>query len=135
MARRERREGWPESLADYLGWVDCGESGGVHRTKFEIRPEHVAPNGFLQAGVVVSAADLCCARGTFATIPENASFTTVELKINLVGTATEGTVLCEATCEHSGRTTQVWDAKVVSEKSGRTIALFRCTQLILYPGS
>ena len=29
-------------------------------------------------------------------------------------------------------TTQVWDATVSSEKTGKTIALFRCTQLVLW---
>jgi acyl-coenzyme A thioesterase PaaI-like protein len=32
---------------------------------------------------------------------------------------------------HSGRTTQVWDATVTDEASGKTIALFLCTQLLL----
>jgi 1,4-dihydroxy-2-naphthoyl-CoA hydrolase len=32
---------------------------------------------------------------------------------------------------HGGRTTQVWDAIVRAD--GRTLALFRCTQLVLYP--
>jgi hypothetical protein len=26
----------------------------------------------------------------------------------------------------------VWDAEVVNEATGRTIALFRCTQMLLY---
>jgi 1,4-dihydroxy-2-naphthoyl-CoA hydrolase len=32
---------------------------------------------------------------------------------------------------HKGRTTHVWDAEVRSEKSGKTIAFFCCTQVIL----
>jgi acyl-coenzyme A thioesterase PaaI-like protein len=32
---------------------------------------------------------------------------------------------------HKGRTTHVWDAEVRAEKSGKTIAFFRCTQVIL----
>ncbi len=127
------RTGWPESLADYLGWVSCGGGEGVRRAKFEVRSEHIAPNGFLQASTVVALADMCCAGGTMDSLPEGASFTTVELKINLLGTTREGTVRCEATCQHAGRTTQVWDAVVTSEKSGKTIALFRCTQLVLQP--
>jgi acyl-coenzyme A thioesterase PaaI-like protein len=34
---------------------------------------------------------------------------------------------------HAGRTTQVWDAKVTDESTGRALALFRCTQILLYP--
>jgi len=33
---------------------------------------------------------------------------------------------------HAGRTTQAWHAEVKSEASGKTIALFRCTQIFLY---
>jgi 1,4-dihydroxy-2-naphthoyl-CoA hydrolase len=38
-----------------------------------------------------------------------------------------------ATNAHAGRTTQVWDAVVTAEASDRTIALFRCTQSVLWP--
>jgi 1,4-dihydroxy-2-naphthoyl-CoA hydrolase len=34
---------------------------------------------------------------------------------------------------HRGRTTQVWDAEVNDETTGKVIALFRCTQMILAP--
>jgi uncharacterized protein (TIGR00369 family) len=125
--------GWPESLADYIGWEDLGEREGLFRSRIRIQPEHLAPNGFLQASVVIALADICCASGSFATIPEGASFTTIELKTNLLGTALEGSALCKASLQHGGRTTQVWDAVVTHEESGRNLALFRCTQLILYP--
>jgi hypothetical protein len=34
---------------------------------------------------------------------------------------------------HNGRIPQIWDAQVTDETSGKTIALFRCTHLIIYP--
>jgi acyl-coenzyme A thioesterase PaaI-like protein len=40
---------------------------------------------------------------------------------------------CVATAAHLGGTTQVWDAIVTRRDTGRVIALFRCTQMILYP--
>lgn len=127
------RSGWPRSLADYVGWKALGSADGVWRARMVVRPEHVAPNGFLQASVVIALADMCCARGTLDTVPEGASFTTVEIKTNLLSTTLEGSVVCEASCPHRGRTTQVWDAVVTSEHTGRKLALFRCTQLVLYP--
>ena len=45
----------------------------------------------------------------------------------------EGAIACDARLAHGGRTTQVWDAPVVDESTGKTIALFRCTQMILWP--
>lgn len=31
------------------------------------------------------------------------------------------------------RMTQVWDATVTAREAGKTIAVFRCTQMVLYP--
>lgn len=99
-----------------------------------LRPELLAPNGYLHAGVIVSLADTTCGYGARAHLPEGArGFTTIELKSNFLGTATEGMLDCVATLLHGGRTTQVWDAVVRERASGRELAHFRCTQLVLYP--
>jgi len=120
--------GWPTSQAEWIGY----ESAAPGRARIEVRPAHIAPNGFLQAGVVVALADMACA--PFHMLPPGVGFTTVELKINLLGTARVGDgVLCEATMQHGGRTTQVWDAVITNETTGKKMALFRCTQLLLYP--
>jgi 1,4-dihydroxy-2-naphthoyl-CoA hydrolase len=98
-----------------------------------IRPELLAPNGYLHAAAVIALADTTCGYGTFTDLPEGAqNFTTIELKSNFLGTAREGIISCTATRVHGGRTTQVWDAEV-KDQAGKTLALFRCTQLILYP--
>jgi 1,4-dihydroxy-2-naphthoyl-CoA hydrolase len=103
-------------------------------SRLAVRPELLAPNGYLHAAVVIALADTTCGYGTFTDLPEGAqNFTTLELKSNFLGTAREGSIACVATKVHSGRTTQVWDATVTDKASGKTIALFRCTQLILYP--
>lgn len=100
--------------------------------RLSVRPELLAPNGFLHAATVVALADTTCGYGTMATLPEGATgFTTIELKTNFVGTARDGIILCRGSAVHLGRSTQVWDATVTTEDSGRTIAVFRCTQIIL----
>ena len=69
-----------------------------------------------------------------AHLPKGAeNFTTIELKTNFLGTARGGTIACVATPAHLGNTTQVWDALVSDRASGRKIALFRCTQLVIWP--
>lgn len=103
-------------------------------SRLELRDELMAPNGYLHAATVVALADTSCGYGTFVNLPEGAEgFTTIELKSNFLGTKREGAIRCEATLAHGGRTTQVWDATVADEESGKPIALFRCTQMILYP--
>jgi len=57
----------------------------------------------------------------------------VELKSNFLGTKREGAISCESTLIHGERATQVWDATVIDEEAGKKLALFRCTQMILYP--
>jgi uncharacterized protein (TIGR00369 family) len=101
-----------------------------------LRPEHLAPNGFLHGAVVVAIADTTCGYGTVAHLPQGATnFTTVELKTNYLGTVREGAIVCTATPVHMGRSTHVWDAVVRAEADDRRIALFRCTQLVLWPRS
>jgi uncharacterized protein (TIGR00369 family) len=103
-------------------------------SRLALRPELLAPNGYLHAATIIALADTTCGYGTIADFPSGAeNFTTIELKSNFLNTAREGGIACVATRVHSGRTTQVWDAQVTDEASDKTIALFRCTQLILYP--
>ena len=105
----------------------------VLRTELTVRRELLAPNGFLHAASVIALADTTCGYGTRLHLPEGAeSFTTIELKSNHLGTARDGVITCEARPVHTGRTTQVWDAEVRNDQ-GRVIALFRCTQAVLYP--
>jgi uncharacterized protein (TIGR00369 family) len=99
-----------------------------------VRQALMAPNGFLHAATVVALADTSCGYGCRKHLPPEASgFTTIELKSNHLGTARDGTIDCVATPVHVGRTTQVWDATVSHRQTGKTIALFRCTQMVLYP--
>ncbi len=109
------------------------ESGRV-RARLVVRPELLSPNGYLHAASVIGLADTACGYGTMASRPQGAvSFTTIELKTNFMGTAREGAIACEAKMLHGGRTTQIWDAEVKDEGTGKTIALFRCTQMLIYP--
>ena len=124
----------PGTLPGLLGIVVDGHEPGRLTAHLEVRPEVLAPNGYLHAATVVGLADTSCGLATRALLPEGSTgFTTIELKTNFLGTRRSGAIACEARLAHGGRTTQVWDATVTDEGSGRQLALFRCTQLILYP--
>ena len=104
------------------------------RAEMPVTASHLAPNGYLHAGSVVTLADTACGNGCIAHLPQGATgFTTIELKSNHTGTARDGTIECIAKPVHLGRTTQVWDATVFNKQNGKSIAAFRCTQMILYP--
>lgn len=120
-------------LPGYLGIVVTHVLPGELRSELAIRPQLMAPNGFLHAATVVALADTSAGYGCIAHLPEGATgFTTLELKTNHTGTARDGLVTCVARAAHLGKSTQVWDAVVSAKDTGKTIALFRCTQMILY---
>jgi uncharacterized protein (TIGR00369 family) len=128
----ERQKG---HLPDYLNleWLEARP--GLVRGRFTARQHHMAPNGFLHAASVIAMADSASGYGCVISLPAGASgFTTIELKSNFLGTARVGEgVACTAKLFHGGRTTQVWDAEVTNDNSGKAMALFRCTQMVLYP--
>lgn len=102
--------------------------------RFAVRPDLVAHTGYLLAGAVLTVADILCAYGVSTVWPDGANgFTTAEVKCNFMGTLREGAAVCTAQLLHGGRTTQIWDASVTDEVTGKPMAAFRCTQIILYP--
>lgn len=107
---------------------------GLVHARLPVVEEHLSPNGFLHAATVIALADTACGYGAMASVPQGATgFTTIELKANFMGTVSHDTVLeCEAVMQHGGLSTQVWDATVTNSENGKTIALFRCTQLVLH---
>ena len=124
----------PGTLPGLLGIVIDSHEPGQLTAHLHIRDELLAPNGYLHAATVVGLADTSCGLATRALLPEGASgFTTIELKSNHLSTARAGRISVVATNVHAGRTTQVWDAVVTNDGTGKTMALFRCTQSVLWP--
>ena len=121
-------------LPGYLGIRITEVGTGRLAAQMPVQAHLLAPNGFLHAGSIVSLADTAAGCACIASLPEGAhSFTTIELKSNHLGTARDGVIECVATAVHLGRATQVWDVVVTDQANGKTIALFRCTQMVLYP--
>jgi uncharacterized protein (TIGR00369 family) len=123
---------WRSGLPAVIGFEVLAAEPGTLRARMAVRPELLAPNGYLHAASVIALADSACGFGTMFDLPDGAKgFTTIELKTNFLGTALGGVLSCEARRVHNGRSTQVWDAEVRVEGGGKTIALFRCTQMML----
>lgn len=120
-------------LPGLVGMQVLSVSADALESRLELRAELQAPNGFLHAASIIALADTTCGYGCVAHLPPGArGFTTIELKTNFLGTARDGAILCRATPIHLGRTTHVWDALVTLEGSGARLALFRCTQMVLW---
>ncbi|CAF3350856.1 unnamed protein product, partial [Rotaria sp. Silwood2] len=102
-----------------------------------VHDELLSVDDYLHGGAIVTLADATCGYGGLASLPSGAStLTTIELKTNFLGKGKSSTVLkCEAKLIHGGKTTQIWDAQMRDLKTKKLIAIFRCTQLIIYPES
>ena len=126
------RERVSHGLPAHLRFEVAAAAPGSVTLRLAIQPFHMAPNGYLHAATVVALADTASGFGCVTNLPAGAvNFTTAELKSNFLRTATAGVIECEAKLVHAGRRTQVWDATVVDEQ-GRALALFRCTQMLIY---
>ncbi len=120
-------------LPGLLGIVITELKENCIAAEIEITNSHFAPNGYIHAAAVVALADTTAGYGCIAHLPENGkSFTTIELKSNFLSSAKTGTMICEAIPLHLGKTTQLWDVTVKHKETHKTMALFRCTQLIIY---
>jgi len=134
----ENLDGWnklgKDCLPGLIGIEVLSVEPGELRARMKVTNQICAPNGFLHAASVVALADTACGYATVNNLPRGAKgFTTIELKTNFIGTVLKGDVTCVAKLVHKGRSTQVWDAEVNSDESGKKIALFRCSQMILWP--
>jgi uncharacterized protein (TIGR00369 family) len=132
-----------EGLVAHLGIALVDAGPGWLEVQLTVAPVHMAANGYLHAGTVVTLADTACGYGCIANLPAGAqNFTTIELKCNFMRTVTTSAdpgpqtalpaIHALARLVHGGRRTQIWDA-TVQDAQARTLALFRCTQMILYP--
>lgn len=123
---------WRSGLTALLGFEVISAEAGVLRARMAVTSDLLAPNGYLHAASMIALADSACGFGTRFDLPDEANFTTIELKSNFLATTLDGMLECEARRVHRGRSTQVWDAEVLVQPTGRKLALFRCTQMVLY---
>jgi len=131
---RQATEFFAPLVPGQLGCVFDHSATDLVLGHIEVTSNLIAGTGFLFAPAVIALADTCAAIGCGNNIPEGSSFTTIELKTNFLSSARVGErVVCRCTPAHLGRQTHVWDAVVTNDTTGRTMALFRCTQMVLAP--
>jgi uncharacterized protein (TIGR00369 family) len=124
-ARRARR------FPGLLGLEIVEKRAGYCRAEMELEEKHLRPHiDGVHAGAVVSLADTACGQGCQASLEPGKTFITIELKANLIASASKGRVVAEAVPVHQGKRTHVWESRVTRE-DGRLLAIFTCTQLIM----
>lgn len=122
-----------DKLPGLLGLKVTKVGRGSMELELEVERKHLAINGYLHAGTIVTLADTAAGNGCMANLPDRATgFTTIELKCNLISTVRSRKIICSSKCIHAGGTTQVWESKVMEAATHKLIAAFTCTQLVLY---
>ena len=135
-ATRARRatEFFAPRVPGQLGCVFDHSAEDLVTGHIDVTENLIAGTGFLFAPAIIALADTCAAIGCGNNVPAGSSFTTIELKSNFLSSARVGErVTCRCTPAHLGRQTHVWDATVTNDSTRRTMALFRCTQMVLAP--
>ena len=95
-----------------------------------VREELTNRNGGLHGGAVMGIADNMGGTATFVNMPPGARTTTIESKTNFFAAVPAGdTIRAECTPLHRGRTTMVWQTRIV-RGDGRLAAIVIQTQLI-----
>jgi uncharacterized protein (TIGR00369 family) len=96
-----------------------------------VRVELSNRNGALHGGAVMAIADNLGGTATFLNMPEGAGTTTIESKTNFFAAVPLGdTLRAECTPLHRGRTTMVWQTRIV-RGDGKLAAIVTQTQLIM----
>lgn len=104
------------------------------RGAISVTPQLQTATGFLHTASIIALLDTLSGYGVNMNLPSAAiGFTTIDVSSSFFGTAKEGRVIGEAVPIHRGSTTQVWSANCWREGDSKEIAVFRCTQMILYP--
>ena len=126
LSRERLADTFPGDLG--IAFTEIGET--EIRARMMVDRRHLHPGGYVHGGAWVALADTVAAWGTMRHLPAGDGFTTVELKMNVLGSATEGDELV-AVGEplHVGGRTQVWEVRVY--RDDRLLANFVCTQIVI----
>jgi len=110
------------TLPGLIGIEFTGFQPGRVTSRLTLRPELLAPNGYLHAAVVIAIADTTCGYGPSPTCPKERRTSPLS---NSRATFWE--------LPAKGRLPALRPVCTTDETRGKALALFRCTQLILYP--
>jgi len=96
-----------------------------------VREELGNRNAVIHGGAVMAVADNLGGTATFLNLPKGAGTTTIESKTNFFAAVAIGdTLRAECTPLHRGRTTMVWQTRII-RGDGRLAAIVTQTQLVM----
>jgi acyl-CoA thioesterase len=102
-------------FADLVGLRPVSLDTGRAVFAVKLRPEHLNPHGVVHGGVVYTLADTTMGAALTTRLDAGERCLTLEIKINYVAPALEGTLACEAVVVDRGRRIGVLEARVRNE--------------------
>lgn len=112
-----------------IEYIDVGE--GFLTAKMPVNSKVHQPLGQLHGGATAALAETVASAAALFSIDMETQFVNgIELTINHVKSKREGTVFATARNIHSGRTTQLWEVRIVDEEEN-LVSLCKMTSIIL----
>jgi 1,4-dihydroxy-2-naphthoyl-CoA hydrolase len=109
--------------------IELGEGRVVATMPVDHRTHQ--PFGLLHGGASVALAETVASIGAYALIDqETENVVGLEINANHVRAVRNGTVTATGTVLHRGKTTMVWDIKIVDEQQ-RLVCVSRCTIAVI----
>jgi 1,4-dihydroxy-2-naphthoyl-CoA hydrolase len=121
-------------FAKLIGIQIVSYSADKVEAEFKIGQEHSNRGGAMHGGAIMTLADTIGGLATTASLPDGHGTVTLESKTNFLAAIPVGDT-ARATCTplHRGRTTMVWETRVV-RGDGKLAAIVTQTQLVIPPG-
>jgi 1,4-dihydroxy-2-naphthoyl-CoA hydrolase len=95
-----------------------------------VTDDHLQPYGYLHGGANAALAETVASVGGMQSCPPEYSAFGMEINANHIRPVRSGTLTATAVPLHRGRTSQVWDVKIVDEQS-RLVCVSRCTLAVI----
>jgi uncharacterized protein (TIGR00369 family) len=112
----QRGELPPPPVATLIGFTIGSIEPGRVVMEMEAGPQHSSPLGTVHGGILCDLADAAMGMAYAATLDENETFTTLELKINFLKPVWSGRLTATGYVVKSGRTVGLVDCDVHDEK-------------------
>jgi uncharacterized protein (TIGR00369 family) len=107
----------PPPIAQLIGFTLTAVEPGRAVIEFEATPQHANPMGSLHGGVLCDIADAAMGMAYAATLDEDESFTTLELKMNFLRPIWRGKLVATGRVVKGGRTVGLVECDVVDDKN------------------
>ena len=120
-----------KTMASYLGieWVEIGSN--FMKAKMPVDHRTKQPYGFLHGGASCVLAETVGSVASVCVVDQKLFYCVgLEINANHIRSATEGYVTGTATALHLGKTTHVWDIKIVDDQ-GKLICVSRHTVAVI----